>query len=95
MTKADLVKIVSEKTGMTRAEVSMVVDTLIESIKKSVLEKERIEIRGFGNYYLRKRKARIARNPRTKAPVKIPDRIVPEFKISRVFRREVDAVHNK
>ncbi len=94
MTKADLVRIVSEKTGMTRNEVSMIVDTLIESIKKSVIQDERIEIRGFGNFYLRHKKARKARNPRTREEVPIPARIVPEFKISRVFRTEVDEIHN-
>ena len=95
MTKADLVKAVSDQTGMTRSEVSLIVDSFIKSIKDAVLDNNRIEIRGFGNFSLRKRKQRTARNPRTGEEIIIPNRFVPEFKISKVFRREVDEIHNK
>ncbi len=95
MTKADLVKIICDKTGMTRNEVALVVDTFISTIKEAVLDNNRIEIRGFGNFSLKKRKRRVARNPKTKEEVIIPDKIVPDFKISKIFKKEVDEKFNK
>jgi len=94
MTKADLVKKVSEETGMTRPEVALVIDKFMEAIKISVLDNQKIEIRGFGNFSLKERKKRIARNPKTGEEVIIPDRLVPDFKISKKFRQDVDKKYN-
>ncbi|MGH8005102.1 MAG: HU family DNA-binding protein, partial [Limisphaerales bacterium] len=65
MTKADLVERVAEKTGLTRTDVMVVVENFLEQIKKSLEEGQNIEIRGFGTFKVKARKARKARNPRT------------------------------
>ena len=86
MTKADLVEEVSGKTGLTRTDVAVVVDAFLEVVKKSLEDGNNIEIRGFGTFKIKQRKARKARNPRTGEEVPVPDRKVPVFKPSNEFK---------
>jgi nucleoid DNA-binding protein len=86
MTKADLVEEVSGKTGLTRTDVAVVVDAFLEVVKKSLEDGNNIEIRGFGTFKIKQRKARKARNPRTGEEVPVPDRKVPVFRPSNEFK---------
>ena len=86
MTKADLVEEVSVKTGLTRTDVAVLVDAFLEAVKKSLEGGNNIEIRGFGTFKIKQRKARKARNPRTGEEVPVPDRKVPVFKPSNEFK---------
>ena len=90
MTKADLVRVVSAETGIIRKDVALAIDAFLESIKESMKEGKHIEIRGFGTYKLKVRKARIGRNPKTEKKVDVPSRVVPTFKFSCAFKDEVD-----
>jgi nucleoid DNA-binding protein len=89
MTKADLVEQVAEKTGLTRTDVAVVVDSFLDTIKRSMEEGHNIEIRGFGTFKIKLRKARKARNPRTGEVVPVPDRKVPVFKPSNEFKNMI------
>jgi DNA-binding protein HU-beta len=89
MTKADLVKIISENTGIIRKDVSVVVDSLLKSVKDSLVDGNHIEIRGFGTFKLKTRKPRVGRNPKTDQKVPVPQRTVPTFKFSRDFKVSV------
>jgi len=89
MTKADLVKIISENTGIIRKDVAVVVDALLQSIKDSLSEGHHIEVRGFGTFKLKTRKPRVGRNPKTDEKVPVPARTVPTFKFSREFKTSV------
>lgn len=86
MTKADLVETVVEKTGLTRTDVAVVVDKFLGTIKEALESGKNIEIRGFGTFKIKQRKARKARNPRTGEEVAVPDRKVPVFKPSNEFK---------
>jgi integration host factor beta subunit len=94
MTKADLVEQVAEAIGpgITKKDCSLVVDGFLNAVKKALAEGENIEIRGFGTFKVRRRKTRMARNPRTGDPVKVPARMVPVFKPSKHFRSRVAKV---
>lgn len=91
MTKADLVDQVTEAIGpgVTKKDSALVVDAFLNAVKKALGEGEHIEIRGFGTFKVRKRKSRMARNPRTGEPVEVPARMVPVFKPSKHFRNKV------
>ena len=89
MTKADLVKIISENTGIIRKDVAVVVDSLLKSIKDCLIDGNHIEIRGFGTFKLKTRKPRMGRNPKTDQKVPVPKRTVPTFKFSRDFKMSV------
>ena len=95
MTKADLVKIISESTGIIRKDVGVVVDSLLQSIKDILTEGNHIEIRGFGTFKLKTRKPRVGRNPKTDEKVPVPARTVPTFKFSREFKNSVVDIKTK
>ncbi len=91
MTKADLVEQVTEAIGpgITKKDCALVVDGLLNAIKQSLADHNHIEIRGFGTFKVRERKARMARNPRTGDKVRVPARCVPVFKPSKNLRAQV------
>lgn len=91
MTKADLVEQVAEAIGpgVTKKDCALVVDGFLNAVKRAMEEGESIEIRGFGTFKVRKRKPRLARNPRTGEKVQVPAREVPTFKASKQFRARV------
>ena len=91
MTKADLVEQVAEAIGpgITKKDCALVVDGLLNAIKNAMADHTHIEIRGFGTFKVRKRRSRMARNPRTGDPVEVPARAVPIFKPSKDLRVQV------
>jgi nucleoid DNA-binding protein len=91
MTKADLVEQVAEAIGpgITKKDCALVVDGLLNAIKNAMADHTHIEIRGFGTFKVRKRRSRMARNPRTGEPVEVPARAVPIFKPSKELRQQV------
>ncbi|UCG76181.1 MAG: integration host factor subunit beta [Gemmatimonadota bacterium] len=91
MTKADLVEQVYEAIGpgVTKKDCAAIIDAFLNAVKQSLSSGEHIEIRGFGTFKVRRRKPRLARNPRTGDPVRVPSRAVPVFKPSRLFKEEV------
>ena len=86
MTKADLVSDVVARTGLPRKEVAVVINAFLESMRQAFIEGKRVELRGFGVFALKRRKRRIARNPRTLDEVIIPDRMVLTFRPSRIIQ---------
>ena len=92
MTKADLVEKVAEAVGpvVTKRDCGPMVDAFLDAVKDALAQGDRIELRGFGVFRVRHRKARTARNPRTGAPVEVPSRDMPVFEPSRHLRSRVD-----
>jgi integration host factor subunit beta len=86
MTKADLIDEVSRVVEMTRKESETIVETIFDSIVKSLRTGDKIEIRGFGSFRTRQRKARIGRNPKSGDRVDVPAKRIPFFKPSKELR---------
>ena len=82
MTKADLVEQIADAIGrrITKRDCGLVVDAFLDAVKEALARGDGIELRGFGTFQVRHRKARTGRNPRTGEPVKVPARDVPVFK---------------
>ena len=98
MTKADLIEQVHEAIGpgVTKRDCATVVNAFLNAVKGAVVQGKHIEIRGFGTFEVRERRTRMARNPRTGDPVRVPERKVPVFKPSRLLRDEVaSSPHNR
>lgn len=97
ITKADIVDLIFEDTeiqefGISRKEVNNVVSKFVEKLRSSIenLEKDdRIELRGFGTFGIKTRKARVARNPKTGEMVNVPERRSPYFKAGRDMKLAV------
>ena len=90
MTKADIVNSVSDATGLTKVETEAVLEGVLQSIATSLRKGERIDIRGFGSFIVKKRKAREARNPATNEVVNLKDRYIPSFKVSKILKKRVN-----
>ena len=80
MTKAELVEEVSRVSDLTKKHSEVIVDTVFESIIDALKRGEKIELRGFGSFRLRKREPRKGRNPKTGDKVDVPPKRVPYFK---------------
>jgi integration host factor subunit beta len=91
MTKADLIDEVSRAVEMSRKDSELMVETVFESIVNALRASDKIEIRGFGSFRNRQRKARIGRNPKTGERVEVPPKKVPYFKPSKELKDLVNA----
>ena len=78
MTKADLAAKVAE-TGMSKKQAAAAVDTIIDSIKGAMAKGDSVRLVGFGTFSVKKRKARVGRNPRTGKEIKIKAKKGPAF----------------
>ena len=72
MTKHDIVNEVVNRTGLSKTRAEIAVETVFETMKRSMERGQRIELRGFGSFNVRPRKTGIGRNPRTGQEVIIP-----------------------
>jgi DNA-binding protein HU-beta len=90
VTKADIVDVIASGTGLTKVETEAVVDGFIQTVIASLRDGKNIEIRGFGSFKVKKRKGRMARNPRTGEAVPVQDHYVPIFKVSKELKSVVN-----
>ena len=91
MTKSVLIeKIAAKVEGLTKKQTELVVETIFDSIKEALAKGGKVEIRGFGNFKLRSRKARKARNPKTGESVDVPPKKVPYFKVGKELREMIN-----
>ena len=91
MTKNELIKKTQEKfKTYSQKDIALAVQTILDSMAGALKRNERIEIRGFGIFVMRKRKPRIGRNPKSGEAVSLGDRRVPFFKTGKDLRLKVD-----
>ncbi|NLB62665.1 MAG: integration host factor subunit beta [Fibrobacter sp.] len=90
VTKKDLVANIAKQTGLTQVDTKIIVEGFLDSIAKALIEGNNIEIRGFGRFKVRTRKARMARNPRTGEPVKVKEGVKPVFEASRGLQKTIN-----
>lgn len=90
ITKRDLVERISEKTGLTQVDTKIVIESFLESITHALQSGRNIEIRGFGRFKIKKKNARIARNPRTGEQISVDEAYKPIFKASNDLRKRVN-----
>ena len=80
MTKADLVKAVSEKANCPKKDAEMAINTVIDCITDAVAQGEKVQIVGFGTFEVRKRLERVVVNPATQQRMLVPPKLVLNFK---------------
>jgi nucleoid DNA-binding protein len=83
MTKQDMAKAIAGAAGITQAQAQDIVQRVFNGIVDTLVEEGRIELRNFGVFEVKKRKARPARNPRTGEKVIVPAKAVVVFKPGR------------
>ncbi len=80
----------SENPHLTRDEVERVIAVFLETIIQTLEQGARVELRGFGAFSTRHRAARKGRNPRTGAPVMVPEKHVPFFRAGKELKEKVN-----
>lgn len=82
MTKAELVEIIAQETGVNKKDTGLIVNLIMDNIGQALVDGNKVELRGFGSFKVKTRRARLARNPRTGDSVDVPAKRVPFFKAS-------------
>jgi integration host factor subunit beta len=90
MKKSQLIKQLSIKKDLSGKDAEIVVDTVFEEITASLERGQRVELRGFGSFGLKQRRARAGRNPKTGEAVKVNAKQVMFFKAGKDLRERVD-----
>ncbi len=95
VTKKDLVEKISEKTGLTQVDTKIVIESFLDSVSKALQTGSNIEIRGFGRFKIKEKKARTARNPRTNEHIQVEAGFKPIFEASKELRNRVNDAYIK
>jgi integration host factor subunit beta len=89
VTKKEIVRTISEKIGLTQLQTKDIVQKTFDAIVDALVKEERIELRNFGVFEVKRRAPRRARNPRTGDKVLVPEKFVVTFKPGREMEKLV------
>jgi DNA-binding protein HU-beta len=87
--KDALVHAISSKTELSKKDIEMTIDTLIEEITKEIQAGNKVTLTGFGTFKVSARAARVGINPQTKAKIEIPAMKVPKFTAGKTLKEAV------
>ena len=90
MTKAELVETVARVADLPKKHAEIVGDTVFRNIVKTLHRGEKVELRGFGSFRLRRREPRRGRNPKTGDRVDVPSKRVPYFKPGKELKEMIN-----
>ena len=91
MVKSGLIqKLCNIHPNINRKDIEKILEIIFLEITDALSRGHNIEIRGFGSYKIRTRKARIGRNPRTGESIQIPAKKVPKFRAGKVLKNTVN-----
>ena len=89
LTRADLAETINRKMGLSRAESLDMVEAILEKMSKALEAGENVKISGFGKFFLRDKRQRIGRNPKTGVEVPITPRRVMTFRASQLLKEKI------
>ena len=91
MNKSDLIKsILKNNSKYKTSEIENIVDLFFREIQKALTEEKRVEIRGFGSFYTKKREKRVGINPQNGKNIDIEKKIHPKFKIGKILFKKLN-----
>ena len=91
MTKSELIaRLAEQNPSLYHRDLEHLVNTVFETITKALEDGDRVELRGFGAFSIRERKARIGRNPRTGEAVNVEAKSMPFFKMGKGMRERLN-----
>ena len=92
MNKSELVKALADQANISLDEATLVVNTFVDSMKDSLLEGGRVEIRGFGSFKVKEYGSYAGRNPRTGEKVAVEPKRLPFFRAGKELKEYLNAV---
>jgi DNA-binding protein HU-beta len=90
MNKGDLIDVVADDTGLSKADATRAVDAVISAVTKALKSDQQVSLVGFGTFAVKKRAARQGRNPRTGETIQISASNVPGFKAGKALKDAVN-----
>ena len=91
MIRSELIqKIADENPHLYQRDVERIVNTVFEEVTDAMARGDRVELRGFGAFSVKKRDARVGRNPRTGETVQVEEKCVPFFKTGKLLRERLN-----
>ncbi|MEL6955142.1 MAG: integration host factor subunit beta [Pseudomonadota bacterium] len=95
MLRSELVaKLADKHSHLQASDLEKAVNVILDEITEALVRGDRVELRGFGAFSVRKREARRGRNPRTGETVDVPAKAVPFFKAGKELRARVNNGHD-
>lgn len=92
MTKSELIQRIAEiNPHLYHRDVERIVTTIFDEISEALARGERVELRGFGAFSVKRRDARIGRNPRTGEAVNVAEKHIPFFKTGKLLRERLNS----
>ena len=89
MNKAELISAVAMKADVSKKDAEAVLTAALDTITEALTEGEKVQLVGFGSFELKKRAARLGRNPKTKEAIEILASVVPTFKAGKALKDAV------
>ena len=89
MNKAELISAVAAAAEVSKKDAEAVIAATLDTITAALKEGEKVQLVGFGSFEVKKRAARIGRNPKTKESIEIPASVVPVFKAGKALKDTV------
>ena len=89
MNKAELINAVAASADCSKKDAEAVITAALDTITAALKEGDKVQLVGFGSFEVKKRAARIGRNPNTKESIEIPASVVPVFKAGKALKDAV------
>ena len=89
MNKAELIQAAAYKADVSKKDAEAVLTAALDAIIAAMAEGEKVQLVGFGSFEVKKRAARLGRNPKTKEAIEIPASVVPTFKAGKAMKDAV------
>ena len=89
MNKAELINAVAAATEFSKKDAEAAVTATLEAITSALKDGDKVQLVGFGSFEVKKRAARVGRNPKTNAAIEIPASVVPVFKAGKALKDAV------
>lgn len=90
MTKSDLIIAFADKEDLTEKDSTTIINLIFDGFTKTLINSDRIEIRGFGSFSVREYKAYTGRNPKTRKNVEVKPKKLPYFKVGKKLKERVN-----
>jgi integration host factor subunit beta len=90
MTKSELIDAIKNQVELSKKEAEIVVETFFKSIEEALTTGDRVEIRGFGSFAVKKYKSYTGRNPKTGKKITVSPKKLPFFKVGKELRESID-----
>ena len=89
MNNAELINAVAASADVSKKDTEAVITAMLDTITEALKQGDKVQLVGFGSFEVKKRAARIGRNPRTKEEIEIPATVLPVFKAGKLLKDTV------